>query len=340
MTAKTTELPAAIFLMGPTASGKTDLAIQLCQRLPCEIISVDSALIYRGMDIGTAKPNADELALAPHRLINIRDPAQAYSVAEFRQDALREMADISGRGNIPLLVGGTMLYFKALLQGLADLPEADPLVRAEIEADAAIHGWPYIHQQLAEVDPESAARIHPNHSQRIERALEVYRITGVTITALHLSQQRNQPSVANPLPYRLTQLAIAPVDRSILHRRIEQRFQLMLEQGLVDEVEVLRRRGDLHLDLPAMRSVGYRQVWQYLLQQLDYSQMLDRGVIATRQLAKRQLTWLRRWQDLHWIHTDNQGLLAASAETSEVVAGLEGRPAIELALNYLRSSPA
>lgn len=324
------KLPPAIFLMGPTASGKTDLAMKLCEQLPCEIISVDSALVYRGMDIGSAKPTAEELARAPHRLIDIRDPAQSYSAAEFREDALVEMAEIASRGKTPLLVGGTMLYFKALLDGLAQMPSADAGVRAGIEREAAEHGWPYIHQQLTAVDPQSAARIHPNHSQRLERALEVYRVTGVTMTELHARQ-----SDAPDLPYNITQLAIAPVDRAVLHRRIAKRFQQMLEQGLLDEVRALRARGDLTLDTPSMRAVGYRQAWQHLEGDLTLQEFVERGVIATRQLAKRQFTWLRGWQQLRWIHTDEQGLLVASDEVEPQLEGLEGGQAHQLALKYL-----
>ncbi len=329
--------PAAIFLMGPTASGKTDLAIDLCQRLPCEIISVDSALIYQGMNIGTAKPSAEELVKAPHRLIDICDPAEAYSVAEFRKDALKAMAEIAAKGNIPLLVGGTMLYFKALLEGLAEMPEAAPAVREVIEREAEVHGWPYVHAQLAEVDPESAARIHPNHSQRIERALEVYRATGVTLTDYH---KRQRQAGGDILPYDVVQLAIAPTDRSVLHRRIEKRFHLMMERGLLDEVRGLHRRTDLNLDLPSIRAVGYRQVWQYLDGELDYLAMQERAVIATRQLAKRQFTWLSGWKDVHWIHTDKNGLLVSSVETQGDVAGLEGRLPIELAVKYIHGFSA
>lgn len=324
------QLPPAIFLMGPTASGKTDLAIELCQRLPCEIISVDSALVYRGMNIGSAKPSAEELSRAPHRLIDIRDPVSNYSAAEFREDALREMAEITGRGKIPLLVGGTMLYFKALLDGLAQMPSADAQVRAQIEREAAEHGWPYIHSQLMEVDPDSANRIHPNHSQRLERALEVYRVSGVTMTQWH-ARQSKKPY----LPYNITQLAIAPLDRAVLHQRIAKRFKQMLELGFIDEVISLRERGDLSLDSPSMRAVGYRQAWQYLEGDLTFEQLLERGIIATRQLAKRQFTWLRGWQDLHWIHTDGQGQLLASEESAAYVAGLEGGPAYPLALKYI-----
>ena len=325
-------LPPAIFLMGPTASGKTALAIELCQRLPCDIISVDSALVYKGLDIGSAKPSAEEQALAPHRLIDIRDPAQVYSTAEFRDDALREMAGISSRGRIPLLVGGSMLYFKTLLEGIADMPETDLALRAQIEAEAAQKGWPALHSELAAVDPASAARIHPNHTQRIERALNIYRGSGKTMTALHQAQADEAQA---QLPYQLTQLAIAPVDRAVLHQRIAQRFRQMMEQGFVDEVIALRSRGDLHLDLPAMRAVGYRQVWEYLEGRWRDDEVVERGIIATRQLAKRQLTWLRNWSELSWIHTDADNRLLSSPETAEAVAGLEGEKPIALAIKYL-----
>ena len=324
------QLPPAIFLMGPTASGKTDLAIALCQQLPCEIISVDSALVYRGMDIGTAKPSAKEQALASHRLIDILDPAQSYSAADFRKDALREMASISATGKIPLLVGGTMLYFKALLEGLAVMPAADPAIRAVIENDAQQQGWPYVHAQLAEVDPHSAMRIHPNHSQRIERALEVYRQTGVTMTEHH-----QQQSTEHVLAYRPVQIAIAPKDRQVLHQRIRKRYLLMMEQGFVEEVRALYQRGDLHADMPSIRAVGYRQVWQYLKGELTSQEMIERAVIATRQLAKRQFTWLKSWKRLQWIHTDEQGLLLESPTIHSANDDLVGRHPVELALKYL-----
>lgn len=325
-----TTLPRAIFLMGPTASGKTDLAIKLVERYPCDIISVDSALVYKGLDIGSAKPDAEEQARAPHRLIDIRDPADSYSAADFRKDALAEMAEISAAGRIPLLVGGTMLYFKALLEGMADMPESDLSIRAEIESEAEQKGWPYIHAQLAEVDPESAARIHPNHSQRIERALGVYRSTGITMTEFH-----NRQSESEGLPYDVCQLAIAPLDRKVLHQRIEKRFRAMMEQGFVDEVRALHERGDLHLDLPSMRAVGYRQVWEHLDGVLDYDEMIERGIIATRQLAKRQFTWLRAWQDLHWIHTDADNKLMSSPETADIIRPFIGQSPLSLAINYL-----
>lgn len=292
-----TELPL-ICIMGPTASGKTALAIALKQQLQrAELISVDSALVYRGMDIGTAKPDATELAAAPHFLLDIRDPAQSYSAADFRQDALELIAAIRKRGNTPILVGGTMLYFKALLQGISSLPAADPAVRAELEAEAAVKGWQAMHQQLAQLDPVAAARIHPNDPQRINRALEVYRLTGQSLTVLTAQQ-------AEPLPYQVRQFAIAPTDRAELHRRIEQRFLQMLAQGFEQEVRQLYQRGDLHPDLPSIRCVGYRQMWDYLAGGVDYDTMVSQGIAATRQLAKRQLTWLRSWPDLHWLKTE------------------------------------
>ncbi len=284
-----TNKPHAIFLMGPTASGKTDLAAELVAHLPCEIISVDSALVYRGMDIGTAKPDADTLARAPHRLISFLDPAEAYSAAQFRQDALREMADITARGRIPLLVGGTMLYFKVLLEGIADLPEADPALRATLSEEAGKFGWPAMHARLAAVDPESAARLHPNHSQRILRALEVHALTG---TALSILQQQQVPE---PLAWQITQLALMPEDREALNQRIAQRFDRMLAQGFVDEVQALYQRGDLSPALPSIRAVGYRQAWDFVAGHSNATQLRETGIAATRQLAKRQLTWLRSW---------------------------------------------
>ncbi|MFQ1015244.1 tRNA (adenosine(37)-N6)-dimethylallyltransferase MiaA [Avibacterium paragallinarum] len=287
--------PCAIFLMGPTASGKTDLAIKLHQRFPVEIISVDSALIYRGMDIGTAKPNAEELAQAPHRLIDIKDPSESYSAANFRQDALREMADITQQGKIPLLVGGTMLYYKALLEGLSPLPAADEGLRQEIEQKAEEIGWNGLHQELAKIDPVSAQRINPNDSQRINRALEVFYLTGKSLT--ELTEQKGEA-----LPYDISQFAIAPQERQVLHQRIEQRFHIMIEQGFQQEVEKLYQRGDLHADLPSIRCVGYRQMWEFLQGEYDHQEMVFRGICATRQLAKRQITWLRGWKSpLTWL---------------------------------------
>lgn len=293
------ELPQAIFLMGPTASGKTDLAIALTRVLPCDIISVDSALIYREMDIGTAKPSAAELAAAPHRLIDILDPSQSYSAADFRRDALREMAEIAGRGRIPLLVGGTMLYFKALLEGLSPLPSADPEVRRQLEEEAERLGWQALHDELSRVDPVAGARIHPNDPQRLTRALEVYRVSGKTLTELTRIQ-------GEALPYRVSQFAIAPEERSELHRRIELRFDLMLQGGLEEEVRRLLERGDLTPDLPSIRCVGYRQMWDYLIGEVGYDEMRYRGIVATRQLAKRQMTWLRGWPDVTWLTTGDE----------------------------------
>ena len=287
--------PLAIFLMGPTASGKTDLAIQLRQQLPVEVISVDSALIYRGMDIGTAKPSKAELALAPHRLIDICDPAESYSAANFRTDALREMQEISAQGKIPLLVGGTMLYYKALLEGLSPLPSADEKVRSEIEAKAALIGWDGLHQELSKIDPISAQRINPNDSQRINRALEVFYLTGKTLT--ELTAQKGKA-----LPYDILQFAIAPEQREVLHLRIEQRFHKMIELGFQQEVEKLYRRPDLNENLPSIRCVGYRQMWEYLRGDYDHDEMVFRGICATRQLAKRQITWLRGWTSpIQWL---------------------------------------
>lgn len=289
-------LPKAIFLMGPTASGKTELAIRMVEQHNCEIISVDSALIYRGMDIGSAKPNAQEQARAPHHLIDILDPSVAYSAADFRADALTLMNEISARGKTPLLVGGTMLYFKALIDGLSPLPAAQPAIRAEIEAQALEHGWDWLHAQLAEVDPVSAERIHPNDPQRLSRALEVYRISGKSMTEL-------STTIDNELPFDVVQFAIYPEERSELHHRIELRFKQMLELGFEQEVKALYDRGDLHVDLPSVRCVGYRQMWEYLDGGIDHEEMVFRGIVATRQLAKRQMTWLRSWKDLNRLYT-------------------------------------
>jgi len=284
--------------MGPTASGKTDLAIKLRQRFPVEIISVDSALIYKGMDIGTAKPQAWELELAPHSLIDILDPAEAYSAADFRRDALAEMNAIVARGNIPLLVGGTMLYYKALIDGLSPLPAADPEIRKEIEEEALREGWASLHDTLKQIDPVSAERIHPNDPQRLSRAIEVYRITGKSLT--ELTKQKGEP-----IPFNVQQFAIAPSDRSILHKRIEKRFEIMMEQGFKQEVEALYQRPDLHKDLPSIRCVGYRQMWEHLDGDISQEEAVFKGVCATRQLAKRQITWLRSWKDLTWLDSDH-----------------------------------
>ncbi len=290
------KLPKVLTLMGPTASGKTALAIELVKEHNCEIISVDSALVYRGMDIGSAKPTATELELAPHRLIDIRDPLETYSAADFRTDALEEIADIVKMGKTPLLVGGTMLYFKALLEGLSPLPAADESMRADIVEEAQLHGWQQLHDELKRIDPVSADRIHPNDPQRLIRAIEVIRISGKTMT--ELTQIKSEP-----LPYEVVQFAISPKDRKLLHLSIEERFKLMLNQGFVEEVRTLRERGDLHLALPSMRCVGYRQCWQHLDGDYDYNTMVEKGVIATRQLAKRQLTWLRGWPELNQLES-------------------------------------
>jgi tRNA dimethylallyltransferase len=285
-----------IALMGPTASGKTGLALGLANELDCEIISVDSALIYRDMDIGTAKPTLAERRQVPHWLIDICDPADTYSVAEFFDDANRLISDIHGRNRVPVLVGGTMMYFNALINGISPLPKSSDDIRQAIAEEAEQGGWQALHVELGRVDPVSAARIHPNDPQRLSRALEVYRASGKPLTYW----QQQEPKRCS---YEISQFAIAPSERRVLHQRIEQRFDLMLEQGFIKEVEQLYQRGDLHLDLPAIRSVGYRQVWQYLNGEHNYAEMREKGIIATRQLAKRQLTWLRGWQELVWLDT-------------------------------------
>jgi tRNA dimethylallyltransferase len=295
---KIPDKPNVICLMGPTASGKTALAVELVKRGGFQIVSVDSAQIYVGMDIGTGKPSADILALAPHRLISFKDPSEAYSAADFCSDAKIEIASIIKQGDIPLLVGGTMLYLKALRDGMAKLPSADPATRAAIEELARREGWQAVHQELAAVDPQAAQRIHPNDPQRLQRALEVYRISGKTLSQFHFDE-KNQIDNDNELPFNLHYFAIQPPDRRVLHNTIEHRFREMLRLGLVDEVDVLYRRGDLKIEMPSMKSVGYRQVWQHIAGELDYDGMLERGIIATRQLAKRQLTWLRSWDNLH-----------------------------------------
>ncbi|WP_263063770.1 tRNA (adenosine(37)-N6)-dimethylallyltransferase MiaA [Dickeya dadantii] len=294
---ETAQHPPAIFIMGPTASGKTALAMALRERLPVELISVDSALIYRGMDIGTAKPSQEELARAPHRLLDILDPAEAYSAADFRRDALQAMAEIIAAGRIPLLVGGTMLYFKALLEGLSPLPSADAQVRQEIEERARIEGWEALHRQLSVIDPVSAARIHPNDPQRLSRALEVFFVSGNTLTELTKTS-------GEALPYRVHQFAIAPATRELLHERIALRFRQMLESGFETEARALFARPDLNPALPSIRCVGYRQMWSYLSGEIDYDEMVYRGICATRQLAKRQMTWLRSWEEVCWLDSD------------------------------------
>lgn len=297
------QLPPALFLMGPTASGKTDLAVALAQQGSYEIISVDSALIYRNMDVGTAKPDVELLAKAPHHLINMLDPKESYSAADFRRDALELMADITARGRIPLLVGGTMMYFKMLQQGMASLPTADAAIRQRLLDEAEQFGWVHLHQCLAEVDAVAAQRIKPTDTQRLQRALEVFELTGKPLSYWH------QQQAAEAIPYDITAVAIAPTDRAILHERIALRFHLMIENGLVDEVRRLYQRGDLNTAMPSIRAVGYRQVWQHLEGELSYDEMIERGIIATRQLAKRQMTWLKSWDDLHWIDSQSSNPL-------------------------------
>lgn len=284
--------PPAILLLGPTASGKSAVALELAQHFPVEIISVDSAQVYRDMDIGTAKPSAEERAACPHHLIDILSPEQSYSAARFRADALRLMHEISARSRVPLLAGGTMMYFKALREGLSELPAADPGLRAEIDAAALRHGWPALHEQLAALDPETAARLQPTDAQRIQRALEVVRLTGRPLAASHAERK------AAKLPYSLLVLGLAPSQRSVLHERIAQRFDAMLSAGLVDELRVLRARYKLDPKMPSMRCVGYRQAWAFLDGDCDAATLRDKGIFATRQLAKRQLTWMRAMPSL------------------------------------------
>lgn len=310
-----------ICLMGPTASGKTDLAIALAEQLDCELISVDSALVYRGLDIGSAKP------AYPHHLVDIRDPAEAYSAAEFVDDALALCEDITARGKTPLLVGGTMLYFKALLEGMANMPPGDAAIRAKIERMAATRGWPHVHEELARVDPQSAERIHPNHSQRLGRALEVYLASGIPMSQWHAGQDPDSPLAG----YTVRQLAICPAERKVLHQRIAQRFEMMMEQGFLEEVRALHGRGDLHPALPAVRAVGYRQLWQHLDGEISLAEAVEKGIAATRQLAKRQLTWLRKWPDLEWIMTDNAGNVLQNDLSDKI----GDRPPLTQALNLL-----
>jgi tRNA dimethylallyltransferase len=291
------ELPPAVFLMGPTAAGKTGLAVDLCQRFGMEIISVDSALVYRGLDIGTAKPDVDTLQIAPHRLIDIRDPSESYSAADFCDDALREMDAITAAGKVPLLAGGTMLYFRALEHGLSELPAADPETRRQLEQQAAEIGWAAMHEILRQKDPKAASRIHPNDPQRIQRALEVIALSGQPMSELQ------EQTAGKALDYRVHKVIICPQPRSVLHQRIEKRFNLMIEAGFIEELKSLHARPDLHADLPAMRAVGYRQGWEWLEGTYSFAEMREKAIAATRQLAKRQLTWLRResvpvWYDL------------------------------------------
>lgn len=318
-------LPLAICLMGPTAAGKTDLALALTENLPCDIISVDSALIYKGMDIGTAKPDKVFLKKAPHRLIDIIEPFESYSVAQFYADASREMQEITARGRIPLLVGGTMLYYRIIQQGIANLPSADEQVRKDIIRDAEQYGWAYIHAQLAKIDPDSAARIKPTDPQRLQRALEVYRLSGKTMTKLWQEQQAEASKASNnvytgslsPLPYAFMNFSIAPLDRKELHQRIEKRFDMMLENGFLDEVRGLYQQANISSDMTSMRCVGYRQAWDFLDGKLSYESMRERGIIATRQLAKRQLTWLRSWPNLYQLVTNDSKVLAKALKIVE-----------------------
>jgi tRNA dimethylallyltransferase len=300
--------PPVLCLMGPTAAGKSALALALAERLPVDIVSVDASQVYRGLDIGTAKPTREEQSRFPHRLIDIRDPSEAYSAAEFRIDARREIEQITGAGRVPLLVGGTMFYFRALEYGLTDLPSADPATRARLSAEARVLGWTAMHKRLAARDPASGIRIHPNDPQRILRALEIIELTGQT------PSERRAATPSAPAPYEFIKLAVVPTSRADLHARIERRFRAMLAQGLVEEVEALRGRGDLHLDLPSMRTVGYRQIWEYLTGTINYSEMATRAVAATRQLAKRQFTWLRSYRDVVFFEMQNTPPLKAVLE--------------------------
>ena len=306
----TNERPLVVFILGPTASGKTAAASMLYEEGVGDLISVDSAMVYRGMDIGTAKPTPAELARAPHRLIDIRDPAEGYSAAEFRRDAIREINAIHAAGRVPLLVGGTMLYFKTLLEGNTNLPAASPEVRSALAARLAAQGLGALHAELARVDPASGARIHPNDTQRTLRALEVYHQTGVSLSDHWQRQSQSLP------PWRVLTLALAPAERHLLHQRIETRFNTMLEQGFVEEVTALRARGDLRPDMPSMRCVGYRQAWSYLAGDDDFDTFCYKAIAATRQLAKRQITWLRSWRSpLVWCDMTAQSAVAHILKT-------------------------
>ena len=306
--------PAAVFLMGPTASGKTEIALRLAEALPLEIVSVDSAVVYRGLDVGTAKPTRQQRARIPHHLIDIVEPEEPYSAGRFREDALAAMDTIRARGRLPLLVGGTMLYFRALAEGIGPMPPADARVRRGLDEEAAEKGLVALHAQLQSVDPEAAARIHPNDPQRIQRALEVYRLTGRPLSAYQAGGS------SKPLPDRVWWLAVAPGERERLYRDIERRFDSMLANGLVEEVRGLRERPGMHADLPAMRAVGYRQAWAYLEGRLDAAGLRERGIIATRQLAKRQLTWLRGMQGVEWFEREAEPLPAIRQRVEAALA--------------------
>jgi tRNA dimethylallyltransferase len=306
--------------MGPTASGKTRLAIELAKALNGEVVSVDSALVYRGMDIGTAKPDLAERQGVPHYLIDILDPAESYSTGRFREEALALMADITARGKLPILAGGTLLYFNALFHGLSALPSADPDIRRQIDAEAAARGWPALHEELAKIDPDAAARIHPNDPQRIQRALEVYRISGVPLTVLCAETKPPPP------PFDIHKLIVAPSDRTLLHERIQRRFLDMIERGLIEEVRSLYERGDLHADLPSIRAVGYRQVWAYLAGEYDRDTMIERAIIATRQFAKRQFTWLRREETALSYRSEDERLAETVLWEVAACLGRRGKP--------------
>lgn len=308
-----TKQPAAVFIMGPTASGKTDLAIELVKHYPFEIISVDSALVYKDMNIGTAKPTKEELAIAPHHLIDFLDPAQAYSTASFRADALKVMEDIHARNKIPLLVGGTMLYHRSLLYGLSELPKADEAIRNKLDAEAKLNGAEFMHQKLMVVDPTAAKRIHPNDPQRVQRALEVYEISGKSMTELQ------KESLAEALPWDTYKIIVSPKSRDLLRERIAIRFNNMIEQGFIEEVQKLFEREDLDLSLPSMRAVGYRQVWEFLEGKMSKEQMIERGITITRQFAKRQMTWLRREEEALWLATEDNNIYEQAVDYLEPV---------------------
>ena len=309
------EKPPAICLMGPTAAGKTQFAMDLADRFSSTLINVDSAQVYRGMDIGTGKPDATTRRRYPHRLMDIRDPSEIYSASQFRADAIQEMSDALVRGKTPVLVGGTMLYFKVLRDGLAAMPNGNPRVRKQIETLAAESGWETVHAELKKVDPESAARIHANDPQRLQRALEVFLLTGKSLSALH--RENHDPA---ELPCRLYFVAIQPTDRAVLHNRIAERFRRMLSEGLIEEVRVLYERGDLNLNMSSMKSVGYRQVWQYLAGESTHGEMIEKSIVATRQLAKRQLTWLRGWSALRPLGEPNKNSIDAVLNILETAA--------------------
>jgi tRNA dimethylallyltransferase len=301
-----TQQPGVVFLLGPTASGKTGLAVDLVERLNAEIVSVDSAMVYRGMDIGTAKPDAETLARAPHALIDIRDPAEPYSAADFRADALAEVERIHAAGRLPLLTGGTSLYFRALEHGLSEMPSRNDALRARLTAEAEREGWHALHQRLQEIDPETAQRIHRNDAQRIQRALEIHELTGVAPSVLHARDNARRNAAA--LPWSICKIAVSPRRRETLHERIAKRFELMLAQGLYAEVEKLHARPDLSLELPSMRAVGYRQLWQVVDGEMTLEHGIERAVFASRQLAKRQLTWLRSLDNVTWLDSDKKNI--------------------------------